>query len=233
MDGRINSFQSLGTVDGPGVRFVVFMQGCRLRCPYCHNPETWDENGGNVFSSDEVFEKILRYKGYFGKDGGVTVSGGEPLLQSEFVRDLFVKCKAAGVSTALDTAGFMMNDSVLSLLDVTDIVLLDIKFSDDEKYKKYIGLSLNSVENFLRATQEKQNRVIIRQVIIPGINDSPQDIKQLGKIIAKYSCIEKAELLPFRKLCIEKYKNMGLEFPFKDTDEMKDSKAEELQKLLK
>ena len=127
LTGKIHSFQSLGTVDGPGVRYVVFMQGCNLRCDCCHNPDTWAFDGGNEYNVAQVFNNVCRYKEYFGKDGGITVSGGEPLLQAPFVKELFALCKESGINTCLDTSGSVINNSVISLLDYTDRVLLDIK----------------------------------------------------------------------------------------------------------
>lgn len=214
MLGRMHSFQSLGTVDGPGVRSVVFLQGCPLRCPYCHNPDTWDKNGGTPVSADGVFHRILRYKSYFGKDGGVTVSGGEPLLQAEFVTELFALCKGDGLSTALDTSGIFLDERIEKLLAVTDIVLLDVKFSDTEKYEKYIGVPLSTVLRFLEYLNRMHKRVIVRQVITPTVNDSEADMQALADLLAPFSCIEKVELLPFMKLCQEKYTAMGIPFPF-------------------
>lgn len=216
MVGRIHSFQSLGTVDGPGVRSVVFMQGCVLRCPYCHNPDTWDTSGGTETDAETLFHRIQKYKPYFGTQGGVTVSGGEPLLQAEFVTELFSLCKSDGISTALDTSGIRLDKTVEKLLDVTDIILLDIKFSDTEKYEKYIGVKLDTVLRFLEYADRQEKRVIVRQVVTPEVNDTAADFENLRAIAERYSCIEKIELLPFLKLCDEKYKTMGIRFPFGD-----------------
>ncbi len=216
MVGRIHSFQSLGTVDGPGVRSVVFMQGCALRCPYCHNPDTWETAGGTETDAETLFHRIQKYKPYFGAQGGVTVSGGEPLLQAEFVTELFTLCKSDGISTALDTSGIRLDETVEKLLDVTDIILLDIKFSDTEKYEKYIGVKLSTVLRFLEYADRQKKRVIVRQVITPEVNDTAADFENLRAIAERYPCIEKIELLPFLKLCDEKYKTMGIRFPFGD-----------------
>lgn len=232
MIGRIHSFQSMGTVDGPGVRSVVFLQGCPLRCPYCHNPDTWDRNGGTAQEAREIFKTVQRYKPYFGENGGVTVSGGEPLLQAEFVTELFTLCRADGISTALDTSGVRLDESVKALLKVTDIVLLDIKFPDTARYQKYIGIPLETVQKFLEYLQAQQKRVIVRQVITPAVNDTPQDIAALGTFCAQYPCIEKIELLPFLKLCAEKYEAMGIEFPFGKYEAMDAKRTEELKKYL-
>lgn len=214
MLGKIHSFQSLGTVDGPGVRSVVFLQGCPLRCPYCHNPDTWEKNGGTDILAETLFHRIQNYKPYFGTQGGVTVSGGEPLLQAEFVTELFSLCKADGISTALDTSGIRLDETVEKLLAVTDIILLDIKFSDTEKYEKYIGVPLAAVLRFLEYADRQKKRVIVRQVVTPGVNDTAADFQNLRAIAERYPCIEKIELLPFLKLCAEKYAALGLDFPF-------------------
>lgn len=214
MTGRMHSFQSLGTVDGPGVRSVVFLQGCSLRCPYCHNPDTWDMHGGISVSAQELLAKIQKYTAYYGETGGVTVSGGEPLLQADFVYELFSLCKAHGISTALDTSGIRLDDSVRRLLSVTDIVLLDIKYAADAQYQRYIGMSLHTVLRFLAYANEQNKRVIVRQVITPGVNDTKDDMRALRELVRQYPCIEKVELLPFLKLCAEKYTAMGIEFPF-------------------
>lgn len=214
MKGYIHSFQSLGAADGPGIRFVVFMQGCNLRCGCCHNPDTWECNVGKEYTPEEVFETLKRYKTYFGQDGGITVSGGEPLLQAEFVTELFRLCKDDGINTCLDTSGSIMNDQVLSLLDECDRVLLDIKYTDDESYRKYVGCSLKKPMEFLDILQQKGIPTWLRQVTIPTLSDDEENIKKLRDIAKLHSCVEKVELLPFRTICKSKYDNMGLDFPF-------------------
>ena len=213
MKGRIHSFQSLGTVDGPGVRAVVFMQGCPLRCVCCHNPDTWDINGGKETTVEELISKIRRLKAYFGHQGGVTVSGGEPLMQTAFVKELFAACRAEGISCALDTSGCILNNEVEELLELCDIVLLDYKYTSSEDYKNNVGCSLERVDAFLDKLEQMNKRVWLRQVIIPGLNDNEKSVEKLYAIAGVHKCVEKVELLPFRKLCIEKYKEMGIEFP--------------------
>lgn len=216
MTGSVHSFQSLGTVDGPGIRFVVFLQGCNLRCGCCHNPDTWDVHGGTVFSAEEIVTKAVRFREYFGKYGGITVSGGEPLLQAEFCTEIFRLCHEKGISTCLDTSGNIMNDSVRELLKHTDRVLLDMKYTEDELYRKYAGCSMDKPMDFLNYLQQNNIPVTLRQVIIPTLNDNEGNINKLRDIISSFSCIDKAELLPFRKICQVKYDDMGIEFPFKD-----------------
>jgi len=212
--GKIHSIQTLGTVDGPGVRFVVFLQGCPLRCSCCHNPDTWDLNGGTKYTPEEIVQKALRYKEYFGNTGGITLSGGEPLLQSDFAYQLFSLCKKEGIHTCLDTSGCIINESVLRLLEVCDLVLLDIKYTSAELYQKYVGCEINEVVKFLELLDDKKIPVWIRQVIIPTINDNEENILCLKKLARKFSAIEKIELLPFRKLCQTKYDALGIPFPF-------------------
>lgn len=212
--GFVNSIQTLGTLDGPGVRFVVFMQGCPLKCGYCHNPETQELSGGTKFTADEILEKAIRYKEYFGKDGGITVSGGEPLLQAEFVAEIFEKCHQNGINTCLDTSGCIINEAVEKLIDLTDYVILDIKFTNDDDYKKYIGCPLSKPLEFLELLQRKNKAVRIRQVIVPSLNDDDENILKLSEIVKKYSCIKSVELLPFKKICKSKYDALNREFLF-------------------
>ena len=214
MNGRIHSFQSLGALDGPGIRYVVFMQGCPLRCGCCHNPDTWSFDDGKEYSANEIVSKAVRYKDYFGKDGGITVSGGEPLIQAAFVKELFELCHKEDINTCLDTSGCLMNEEVKHLLKVTDRVLLDIKYISDELYRKHVGCELNSVIDFLDYLDSENIPVTLRQVIIPSLNDNDEDILKLKEIKNKYRCIDKVELLAFRKICQVKYDKMQIEFPF-------------------
>lgn len=231
--GRIHSFQSLGTVDGPGVRFVVFMQGCPLRCHCCHNPDTWDKNGGKLFSPQQVIDKVLRYKEYFGDKGGITISGGEPLLQPQFLREVFKLSHENNINTCLDTSGFTLNDNIKEVLSLTDRVLLDIKYTNDIDYKKFTGVSLNPVIEFLSYLEQVKVPATIRQVIIPTINDTEENIEKLNSILKNYSCVDKVELLPFKKICQVKYDQMNIPFPFKDLASPKKEKLDYLNSLIK
>lgn len=233
MRGRINSIQTLGTVDGPGVRFVLFVQGCPLRCAYCHNPDTWDFDKGEEVEAVEIFEKVKRYREYFGKDGGITVSGGEPTAQADFVRELFALCKNAGIHTALDTSGCMWNDMVERLLEVTDLCLLDYKMCNDADYEKYTRCKKPSVDHFLNELQERNIDTWLRQVIVKGINDSEESVKALYEVADAHSCVKKVELLKFRKLCAPKYENLGIEFPFGDKPDTTDADIREITKNIK
>jgi pyruvate formate lyase activating enzyme len=211
MRGRINSFQSMGAVDGPGIRFVVFMQGCPLRCIYCHNPETWSL-GGEEYSVDDVVRKILRYRPYFGEEGGVTVSGGEPLLQWEFVTELFRRLKAEGIHTALDTSGTGSLDGAAELLSYTDLVLCDLKFSSEEDYREYCSGSLEEVLSFLKLTEQMRIPLWIRHVVVPGLTDSESSISRIMEMSEAHSNLCKLERLPLKKLCISKYEALGIPF---------------------
>lgn len=233
MTGRIHSFQSLGTADGPGVRAVVFMQGCPLRCACCHNPDTWDFNGGTEVTAEEVFTKIKRLKNYFGKDGGVTISGGEPLMQPEFIRALFTLCKTDGITTAIDTSGCVLNDSIKEVLKLTDTVLLDYKYITDELYKTKVGCEKAKVDEFLEYLNSQNINTWIRQVIIKDLNNNEASVKALKELKEKYSCIKKIELLPFKKLCIEKYEKLNLQFPLAETKETTKQEIESLSEFLK
>ena len=213
ISGRIHSFQSLGTLDGPGVRFVAFLQGCPLRCACCHNPDTWDMSGGQEFSAETVVQKALRCRPYFGQDGGITLSGGEPLLQKEFAEEIFRCCKEENLHTCLDTSGCIPPESCENLLSLTDRVLLDIKYTDENSYRKHVGCSLSAPLAFLKALNEKKIPTTLRQVIIPSLNDTEENVLALLQIAKTHTCVDKIELLPFRKICQTKYDAMGIEFP--------------------
>lgn len=217
--GYISAFQSLGTVDGPGVRAVTFLSGCPLRCGYCHNPETWVKCGEEI-SAEELFAKIIKLKPYI-KNGGVTFSGGEPLLQSEFLLEVAKKLKEENLSVAIDTSGSYCDAFTDELLKYCDIILLDIKFTTEEEYKKYTGGSLQTVLEFLNKISKLNLRIIIRQVIIENLNDTNESINRLANILRPYN-IENVEFLPFKKLCLEKYESLGIDFPFKNFDETTD-----------
>ena len=214
MIGRIHSIQSLGTIDGPGVRFVVFLQGCPLRCACCHNPDTWAIDGGHEMSAEEIVQKAMRYREYFGEDGGITLSGGEPLWQPEFVKEIFTLCKQAGIHTCLDTSGFALTEPIKAALALTDRVLLDIKYTNDEHYRAYVGCEYESVKNFLQYLDGPRTAVTLRQVIIPDLNDTEENLSALSALRREHACVDGIELLPFRKICQVKYDNMGIRFPF-------------------
>ena len=226
--GRVHSFQSLGTVDGPGVRSVIFMQGCPLRCACCHNPDTWDFAGGVEMTVDELVEKVLRYKTYYGRLGGVTVSGGEPLCQSGFLVELFARLKQVGIHTCLDTSGAILNDSVKELLSLCDLVLLDYKYTNDRDYIEYTKSEKYLAHAFLEYLEEKGIPTWLRHVVIPSLNDSDESLAKLLDIQNAFSCVEKVELLPFRKLCLEKYQAMNTPFPLAHIPEATEQQIEDI-----
>jgi len=231
MNGIIHSFQSLGAVDGPGLRYVVFMQGCPLRCAYCHNPDTWD-TAGKEYSADEVFERVLRCKPYFAKNGGVTVSGGEPLMQWKFVSELFQRLHEAGINTALDTSGIGNLDGAREVLDNTDLAICDLKFAGAEDYSRYCKGSMSAVAAFLELTETMGVPLWVRHVAVPNLTDSDEYILKIAALAARYSNLQRLELLPFRKICVTKYAAMGIGFPLSDYDECSDAEIQRLYKTL-
>ena len=232
MIGKIHSIQSLGTLDGPGLRYVIFLQGCNLRCGCCHNPDTWDINDGKEIKASELVKKAIRYQEYFKDIGGITLSGGEPLLQAKFAYEIFCLAHKENINTCLDTSGSILNDDVKLLLCETDRVLLDIKYTSNDLYNKYVGCNLDNVITFLNYLNEKNIKTTIRQVIIPTLNDDKNSIVELKKIIKKYHCIDKVELLPFKKICQIKYDNLAIDFPFKEYNSPTNDKINELYKIL-
>ncbi len=294
--GYVHSLQSMGAVDGPGIRFCVFLQGCPLRCMYCHNPDTWqiksetnhsssgvisvkteytqaspmhktDDYTGDVpsnpamsYTPEELVLKILRYKPYFANGGGVTVSGGEPLVQAEFVTELFTLLHEHGIHTCLDTSGNFPEglrcdngDGSLChiedvtkrtvpivtsavkydrLLSVTDLVICDIKFTTETEYRKYTGGSLNKVLAFLDMVTRHSVPLWIRHVVVPGYTDSAEEVSAMVRIAKSYPTLQKIELLPFHKLCIPKYEALGIPFRCADIPECDGETIERLSKLL-
>lgn len=230
MKGRVCGFQSMGAVDGPGLRCVVFAQGCPLRCAYCHNPESWAADGGYAVSVDELAAKIERLRPYIIKNGGVTLSGGEPLMQPDFAAALFRELKARGCHTALDTSGACGTRGAAEVLRCTDLVICDIKFTTEEDYARYCGGSLAPVMEFLALTAEMKKPLWLRQVIVPEINDGAAEAARLGELARGFANLERLELLPFRKICAAKYEKLGIAFPLKDYPECPAERIAELQR---
>lgn len=218
MTGRIHSFESFGSVDGPGIRFLVFMQGCGFRCKYCHNPDTWAHSNAEEYTSDEVLKKALRYQSYWGDEGGITVSGGEPLLQIEFVTELFEKVKAAGATTCIDTAAGPFTrqgswfESFKRLMSATDLVLLDIKHIDSEKHKDLVGQDNDNVLDCARFLAEINKPVWVRHVLVPGVNSDKESLEKLASFIRPLKNVKKVDVLPYHTLGVKKWKDLGLEY---------------------
>ena len=214
MEGRIHSFESLGAVDGPGVRFVVFMQGCALKCKYCQNRDTWNLKGGTTYSSDEIVEKILRYKNYIMPNGGVTISGGEPLLQAKFLIELFTKLRQYNIHTCIDTSGsVVLTDEIKELINLTDLFLLDIKCINDEKAINLTGVSNKKELEFAKYLSNINKPMWIRQVLVPGYTDDEQDLVKLKEFISTLKSVEKVEILPYHDLGKFKWEQLGEIYP--------------------
>ncbi len=212
--GKIHSFESFGTVDGPGIRFVIFMQGCPLQCKYCHNRDTWDATGGTKYPVDTIVQKALRLKPYMEvSNGGITVSGGEPLLQTAFVTELFKKVKEKKIHTALDTSGSLpLNENIQELLHYTDLVLLDIKHIDNQKCIDLTGVPNTNTLNFAKYLSNHEIPIWIRQVLIPGITADEDDLKKLKAFISTLKTVEKVELLPYHNLGKFKWEALGKKY---------------------
>ncbi len=231
MQGYVHSLQSLGTVDGPGVRSVVFLSGCPLRCVYCHNPDTWERQESQLTDANELAERLLSFYSFI-KNGGVTFSGGEPLLQAEFVTEVSSILQKAGLHIAIDTCGAPITLFAERLMETADLFLLDIKMTSEEDYKRYTGGSLQATLTFLDRLEELQKDVWIRHVVVPGINDTDEDMQRLAKLIGGYNCIKKVELLPFKNLCLEKYHTLNIPFPLEGTPPMRTDEIERLEGVL-
>ena len=213
---KIHSIESFGTVDGPGIRFVLFLQGCHLRCKYCHNRDTWEISGGEYKSLEDVYQKILRYKNYIiPSGGGVTITGGEPLLQVKFLIELFKKLKDEGIHTCIDTSGMVsITEDIKEVLKYTDLVLLDIKHIDDEKCKELTGISNKRELEFAKYLSDNNIPMWIRQVLVPGVTDDEQDLKKLKQFIENLKTVEKIEILPYHNAGRYKWKKLGFEYEF-------------------
>ena len=231
--GLINSIETLGTLDGPGIRFVVFLQGCKLRCLYCHNPETWNINSAEAveITPQELVEKVEKYKNYYGKDGGVTFSGGEPLLQPEFLLECLKLCKAKNIHTCLDTAGFGFGNYE-EILKYTDLVILDIKAVEEPEYTKITGQKMKKFFEFLQSVQSNNKKLWLRQVIVPNINDDKEHILKLKQFASTLKNVEKIELLPYKTIGVHKYKTLNLKYRLEGVEELSQAKLDELNSYL-
>lgn len=231
MKADIHSFESMAALDGDGIRYAVFFTGCPLRCAYCHNPDTWHK-AGNEWSADDLVKKIKRYKPYFKRGGGVTFSGGEPLLNSEFIIEAGKLLAGEGISYAVDTSGSVpLSDSVKTALDGADLVILDVKFFDEENYEKY---TKGNFENFVavgKYCSEKGIRLWLRTVVVPGINDTEESIKKYAEFSKQFK-FEKYELLAFHTMGFFKYENLKIENPLSDTPALDKDKLKKLQDYL-
>lgn len=228
--GKIHSLESFGTVDGPGIRFVTFLQGCPLRCQYCHNPDTWDAGRAvkYQYTPDQLLEEVLRYKNFIIK-GGVTLTGGEPLMQADFTRTFFRLCKEAGLHTALDTAGSIFNEKTVSVLDYTDLVLLDIKALRPDDCLKVCGSDGRNTLRFLDELQRRGKDVWIRHVVVPGLTDDDEKLDELVRYLQSYTVVQKIEWLPYHTMGVFKYKDLGLAYPLDGVPPLSKERIDEIK----
>ncbi|MGG7165514.1 pyruvate formate-lyase-activating protein [Clostridium ihumii] len=231
--GRIHSIESMGLVDGPGIRVVVFMQGCKLRCAYCHNPDTWTLNGGEEYTADELVAKIERFKPFFERSGGgVTFSGGDPLFQDEFLLEALKKCKEKGIHTTIDTAGYG-HGNYDEILKYTDLVLLDVKHKDNDGYIALTGQNTHDVNIFLEALRKSDCRVWIRHVVVPGYTDTKEHMDKIAKVInEEIPNVDRIDLLPYHLLGVNKYEVLGIKYKLDGVPAMDKEKTKELQDYL-
>lgn len=236
--GRIHSIETMGTVDGPGVRFVIFVQGCPMRCQYCHNPDTWDVTEGEWMSVDELLDRYERNRMYY-VNGGITVTGGEPLLQMDFLIELFTRAKEKGAHTCIDTSGIafapesdLAMEKMNRLMEVTDLVMLDIKHIDPEKHLALTSHSNEPILAFARYLDEKKKDVWIRHVVVPGVTDDPVYLKRLGRFLATLHNVKALDVLPYHVMGIVKYENLGIDYPLKGVPAMPQAKAVECRNII-
>lgn len=236
--GYVHSLESFGSVDGPGVRYVIFLTGCAMRCQFCHNPDTWNMQGGTLYTADELLKTALRYRSYWGETGGITVSGGEPLLQIEFLTELFRKAKAQGVHTTLDTSGnpFIREEpffgKMQELMKYTDLVMLDVKQIDDEKHRELTGCTNVNILDMAKYLDEIHKPVWIRHVLVPERSDYDEDLERLAEFIQGLHNVERVEVLPYHTLGVYKWKELGMEYPLERIDPPTDERVNHARKVL-
>ena len=232
--GKIHSFETFGTVDGPGIRFVLFMQGCPMKCKYCHNPDTWNmEDTKYQKSVEEVLEEIKKYKSYYRGGGGLTISGGEALMQPDFILELLKKCKKEKIHTVLDTSGIIFNDKIKEILEYVDLVLLDLKVMDENIHKKLTGQSFENPKKFAKYLADINKPVWIRHVLLDGFTDEDVLLEKLGKFLGDMQNVEKIEILPFHKMGEFKWQELGYKYELKETKEPTKNRIENAIKILK
>lgn len=228
MVGHIHSTESFGTVDGPGVRYVVFFQGCPLRCLYCHNPDTWKFDGGREVTSDELLAEYDSYKEFL-KSGGITCTGGEPLAQPDFLAELFAKAKAKGIHTCLDTSGAVFNpeshDKIDKVIDNTDLVMLDIKHIDSAEHKKLTGMPNEHILAFAEYLRDRNVELWVRHVVVPGITDNEKYLFRLGEYLSALTNLKALDVLPYHDMGKVKYQNLGIDYPLKDVEPLPKEEA--------
>ncbi|MDG5786066.1 pyruvate formate-lyase-activating protein [Evansella sp. AB-P1] len=239
MEGRIHSVETSGMVDGPGIRYVIFTQGCLLRCQYCHNPDTWDKSGGEVVTVESLIEDIKKYTPYMKHSkGGVTVSGGEPLLQLEFLIELFQECKKLGIHTTIDSSGGcystnpVFQENLKKLLKLTDLVLIDLKQMNEAKHRSLTGVSNKHIFEFAKLLSDQNVPVWVRHVLVPGVTDDEKDLRDLSTFIKTLKNVEKVELLPYHKMGVYKWKELGLDYPLEGVNSPSEEEVQRAKELL-
>lgn len=230
--GYIRKFETMGMVDGPGIRTIAFLSGCPLRCLFCHNPDMWKTDPNDTITVQQLIEKLNRYKPYYGETGGVTFCGGEPLNQPEFLYEAMKACKEEGISTCLDTSGFGRVDTFDDILSVTDHVLYDIKGLEDKKYREMTGAPIRVTQEFLDKAQAKGVKMWIRIVIVPGFHDTYEYMDQLAEYIAPLTNVERIELLPYHTMGVNKYELIDKKYPLEGVPAMNKDECMELQEYL-
>lgn len=238
MDGYIHSIETFGTVDGPGIRFVIFMQGCPLRCKYCHNPDTWDTKGGKRMSAEEILEQFEKNRAFYSK-GGITVTGGEPLLQIDFLCELFALAKGKNIHTCIDTSGVTYrkgaseyNQKLDTLMQYTDLVMLDVKHIDSKGHKELTGADNEGILAFARYLDEKKIPLWIRHVVVPGINDQEEFLLELGRFIGGLSNAKALDVLPYHTMGVAKYKELGIPYSLEGVEPMSKTGAQKAKEII-
>lgn len=238
LKGYVHSLESFGSVDGPGVRYVIFLAGCAMRCQFCHNPDTWNMQAGTLYTTDELLKTAMRYRTYWGEKGGITVSGGEPLLQIEFLTELFRKAKEQGIHTTLDTSGNPFTreepffEKMQELMKYTDLVMLDIKHIDDEKHKVLTGCTNENILDMAKYLDEIGKPVWIRHVLVPERSDEDVALEKLHEFIEELGNVEKVEVLPYHTLGAYKWKELGYEYPLEGIDPPTKERVEHAKQVL-
>ena len=233
MKARLHSVETFGAVDGPGIRTIFFMQGCPARCLYCHNPDSWAVGGGRDIEIDEIVHWAVRGKPYHGEKGGVTFSGGEPLMQGEFLIEAIEALKKEGISSAVDTSGTYVDEFTEGVIEACDLVLLDVKHPDPERFKIIAGKEQDKLHELIDIINKHDRHVWVRNVVVPDINDTEEDVEALNEFIKKIKHIDRVELLGYHTMAVNKYGKLGITYKLKGVPPMDGEELEELKKLVK